>query len=618
MRALIQTLFFCLMFTQINAQCQQQDYIALRAIYLSTGGDNWDDNTGWLDSLQFIDNPTIPVGTDVGIWYGVATDADGCVTCIDMDGIDNCLGGSSGGNNLSGDIPPELGNLSNLTTLYLSKNQLSGSIPTEIGNLTNLGYLSLSANQLSASIPTEIGNLTNLIFLGVNDNQLSGCYDTNLLVLCSQLTHLWFDGDADISDGNNFDAPWEAFCAIGVNACDIPNVVLPGNFDNNAIVEGKDLLYWGAAYGYTGPIRPDSTIDWTPQYNTEDWATSVDGVNSKHQDANGDGTVDVLDLEALELNYGETYGIDSFEYHPTNAMFVIEELAVNDNEISFELHIASDTPISTHGINARIDISAINNIYDVQIDTTGSSLHPDAFIYRYNEDVIDIALTRTDKIDQIIDGSVVSLVVMTKDVQSLIMPINDGYAMSAAGELTSIGGSTVYDSLSALVSLGLNHAYCDEMGTAEVYANAGLYSCVWSTGATTTSIEGLGVGDYMVTVSDGMDSAVIEFEIANECPTLITNIPIAPPVIPPFSAYLINSLGEVPRLVYELDTYSTVDISLYNIQGQRLRTIYKAKSGAGRHEIDIDRSNLPRGVYFIHIIYQSDSFFRRKTLKILM
>jgi len=65
-------------------------------------------------------------------------------------------------------------------------------------------------------------------------------------------------------------------------------VVLPGNFDNNAIAEAKDLLYWGAAYGYTGPPRDSVTTEWTPQYNTEDWATSVDGVNSKHQDANGD------------------------------------------------------------------------------------------------------------------------------------------------------------------------------------------------------------------------------------------------------------------------------------------------------------------------------------------
>ena len=75
---------------------------------------------------------------------------------------------------LSGSIPPELGNLSNLTTLVLAENQLSGSIPTELGNLSNLTTLGLSGNQLSGSIPTELGNLNNLAALYLHANQLSG------------------------------------------------------------------------------------------------------------------------------------------------------------------------------------------------------------------------------------------------------------------------------------------------------------------------------------------------------------------------------------------------------------------------------------------------------------
>ena len=43
-------------------------------------------------------------------------------------------------------------------TLVLEDNQLTGSIPPEIGNLTNLTYLNLSNNQLSGIIPDEICN----------------------------------------------------------------------------------------------------------------------------------------------------------------------------------------------------------------------------------------------------------------------------------------------------------------------------------------------------------------------------------------------------------------------------------------------------------------------------
>ena len=77
-------------------------------------------------------------------------------------------------NQLTGSIPPEIGNLTNLTDLVLWGNQLTGSIPSEIGNLTNLTSLWSESNQLTGSIPPEIGNLTNLTELNLGDNQLTG------------------------------------------------------------------------------------------------------------------------------------------------------------------------------------------------------------------------------------------------------------------------------------------------------------------------------------------------------------------------------------------------------------------------------------------------------------
>ena len=77
-------------------------------------------------------------------------------------------------NHLSGSIPREIGSLTNLIQLDLDTNQLSGSIPAEIGGLVNLQYLSLFSNKLSGSIPGEIGNLTNLLRLYLYSNQLSG------------------------------------------------------------------------------------------------------------------------------------------------------------------------------------------------------------------------------------------------------------------------------------------------------------------------------------------------------------------------------------------------------------------------------------------------------------
>ena len=79
-----------------------------------------------------------------------------------------------GTNQLTGSLPPEIGNLANLTHLMLNVNQLTGEIPTEVGNMTNLEGLGLAFNQFTGEIPPEIGNLTNLTGLNLSSNQLTG------------------------------------------------------------------------------------------------------------------------------------------------------------------------------------------------------------------------------------------------------------------------------------------------------------------------------------------------------------------------------------------------------------------------------------------------------------
>ena len=75
---------------------------------------------------------------------------------------------------LTGEIPSEIGDLTNLKELHLDRNELSGEIPSEIGNLTNLEELHLHFNDFTGEIPSSIGNLTNLTFLRLYGNQLTG------------------------------------------------------------------------------------------------------------------------------------------------------------------------------------------------------------------------------------------------------------------------------------------------------------------------------------------------------------------------------------------------------------------------------------------------------------
>jgi Leucine-rich repeat (LRR) protein len=131
----------------------RSEYNALIALYNATDGENWNDNTNWLDTINHV----------VDDWFGITVE-NNHVTEINLSY-----------NKLKGEIPPEIGDLSRLTSLLLNNNNdITGPIPSEIGNLNNLVNLNLSGNYLNGSICPEIGNLSKLTTLNLRFNGISG------------------------------------------------------------------------------------------------------------------------------------------------------------------------------------------------------------------------------------------------------------------------------------------------------------------------------------------------------------------------------------------------------------------------------------------------------------
>ncbi len=113
---------------------------ALIAIYNALDGDHWTNKDNWCS-----DKP-------LSEWYGITTNTAGNVYSIDL--YDN---------NLSGQIPKEIGKLSYLTFLRFRNDEIKGYIPIELFQLSKLVDLTLCGLYFDdGTIPMEINNLASL------------------------------------------------------------------------------------------------------------------------------------------------------------------------------------------------------------------------------------------------------------------------------------------------------------------------------------------------------------------------------------------------------------------------------------------------------------------------
>ena len=179
---LVAALFVALLFSACSAtevgspasnagSSPDTDRQVLTALYHATDGPNWLNNYNWLtdSSLKY--------------WHGVTIDGEGRVTRLELPG-----------NELSGTIPPELGELDQLQVLDLTASkvvtQVQVSSPKSLDNMSIAEVKALSEGERDLLIDQEMNMTSGLerTIQGLSDpknirtshNRLGGCIPAKL------------------------------------------------------------------------------------------------------------------------------------------------------------------------------------------------------------------------------------------------------------------------------------------------------------------------------------------------------------------------------------------------------------------------------------------------------
>ena len=172
---------------------------ALIHLYEQTSGTGWDNRTNWNTNLNICE------------WEGIICDQSQHVIEINLQ--NNRLSGSLpvdlanlsdltilnlSDNYLYGEIPENLYLLRNLKALHLENNHLSGEIPGTLFQFEQMEKLYLNYNQFQGEIPSHIASMTNLVTLNISNNQFSGSFPDGILYLNKlielDISHNHFNG----------------------------------------------------------------------------------------------------------------------------------------------------------------------------------------------------------------------------------------------------------------------------------------------------------------------------------------------------------------------------------------------------------------------------------------
>ena len=260
------------------------------------------------------------------------------------------------------------------------------------------------------------------------------CYNDTLHIIDSSIgasAHLWSFGDGSFSTSTN---PVHRYSMGGSYTVKLKVKNIFGcvdsfsrtiYVDSTCVWEGdasydsacvmNDILNIGIAYDAKGYARPFASNAWKAE-PCRNWATSFkSGVNYKHADCNGDGTVDADDIKPIIKNYGKLHDKKKLSYSNISLgnssdpslylSFSKDSVKVKDSlKVDINLGSSTNKAKNVYGIAFSIeyDPSLVDSTAGISVDLSKSWLGTPAkdliFVVNNNvkDGVLDIAMSRID------------------------------------------------------------------------------------------------------------------------------------------------------------------------------------------------------------------------------
>ncbi|MFV0395372.1 MAG: toxin Cry1Ac domain D-VI-related protein [Coprobacillaceae bacterium] len=262
---------------------------------------------------------------------------------------------------ISGSIPTSLANLTDLVQLQLQDNKLTGSIPKELGQLQNVANLNFTNNQLTGSIPAELANMSSLNTISFSNNNLSGEIPTEIFEM-DTLLYVELHNNAELTGNPAKDVPSNSnIIYINVAGTDLvqakPDVDTITNFVSDNLAE--ELLN----VNQDGPIdgltqeqidKAQDSADWiSDPTEKSQWQENIDKAQNM-LDASSNVT-DLLNDTRTDINDGITQtDIDD-----------AQALVTTLPDGQFKTDLQADIDLANQYLDARIAAkNAVDNLFN--------------------------------------------------------------------------------------------------------------------------------------------------------------------------------------------------------------------------------------------------------------